>query len=159
MVTRVPRILLSFVLAFGLVLPGWAEDMPQLGAERVARAFAWAARATGYRLPAALPPVFLATPAAVAASHVGLGSGRPARGRTIYGLGIVLADDLSDLSQLAVLVHEATHWLQQVNRASVCPGLREWQAHRVHAAFLAQYGRRMDLDWDRLRAAAERCHG
>jgi hypothetical protein len=151
------KTVMALAIAAGSAGAAAASELPR---EQVTAAFRYAAEHTGYALPAELPTVYLTArenlvlPGRV---NIGSGTGEPPRARTVYGNAIYMADDLGPLSRRAIAAHEATHWLQEFNGASRCPGLREWQAHVVHHDYMARNGKRLGVDWDRLRRARDRC--
>jgi hypothetical protein len=55
--------------------------------------------------------------------------------------------DIDDDSDLAVLLHELVHAVQLDNREWECIGAPEWEAYKLHEAWLNERGLTGDFDW------------
>mgnify|MGYP001823069806 CR=1 FL=1 len=55
--------------------------------------------------------------------------------------------DLADPADLGVLLHELVHAVQLDNRPWECVGAPEWEAYKLHEAWLNERGLTGDFDW------------
>ena len=51
---------------------------------------------------------------------------------------------------LGILLHELVHDVQFRNRTWNCPNETEWEAYKLHEAWLAEHGIAADFDWVRI---------